>query len=217
MASRKYRPIVMNRNKKPARTYTVLQKMLLVIAVLVLVGVVILVVIHFKDWSKETVKTEEKRVDTGALKETPTVAGDNFEKSPERIKQAEPVAKKKSGTTKRTTQEITIPAIQKSVEDLSDAGVTPTKKVKEVKEVSNEKMLEILNELKMEKAYAPNSAKCVSIRIVSSSNAENGYKIAKFLRANGYVISGREVVKGNQDGIKITTVGPCIKLAIGTL
>jgi hypothetical protein len=69
----------------------------------------------------------------------------------------------------------------------------------------------------MERLKANNTAKCISIQIVNSTNAENGSMIATYLRKNGYIISGREVVQGSQKGIHINAEGPCLTLAIGSL
>jgi hypothetical protein len=83
--------------------------------------------------------------------------------------------------------------------------------------LSDEKMAEILNEVKLAQQNSNTTTKCVSVKIVNSSNAENGFKIANYLRKNGYIISGREVIGGSQKGIQITTAGPCLKLTIGTM
>jgi hypothetical protein len=216
MASRKYRPIVMNRNKKPAKTYTILKKVLLVTAILAFIEVVILVVIHFKNGSKETSKAGDKtdEITNQVAKDTFSVSNKKLGKVVAESKPSQTGAKKDNIDKRKMNAENIQSAAKGSDSDSSDLSFGTTKKVEEV---SEEKMVEILNEIRHEKTDDSNVARCVTIKIVNRSNARNGNKIARFLMKNGLIISGREVVKGTQNGIKIISTGPCVQLSIGAL
>ena len=81
MASRKYRPIVMNRHKKPAKSYSGLKRVLSIIAILALFAVIIFVVKHYRNSDKHIVKTES---DTEVLtkKETISIVESSKQKEP---------------------------------------------------------------------------------------------------------------------------------------
>jgi hypothetical protein len=215
MSNKKHRPIVMNRNKTPGRTAMIFKKALIITAILAFVEVVILVVLHFKKTDKPVVKTQEKpkEIARQPAKDTSKVVVSHL---PEPIPVKELVAQKDTTEIIKPLAKKTQPVVQK-LKDSAVVKVTKPKESKSVKPVSEERMFEILNEVRMVKMQANNPAKCVSIRIVSSTNAENGSRIANYLRKNGYVISGREVVAGTQKGIQVDASGPCIKLAIGAL
>ncbi|GEO08554.1 hypothetical protein [Segetibacter aerophilus] len=191
----------------------------MVTAILAFIEVIILVVMHFKNGNKEAAKVEEKTNDvTGeAEKDTFRVADKNVPTIVPENKPAAVAAKKNSINKRKISVENIQTLTSRPKKDSTVLSVATAERTVEVKEVSDEKMLEILTEIRQEKTESGIAVKCVSIQIVNRINADNGHKIAKFLRENGYVISGREVVKGTQNGIKLTSVGPCLKLSIGAL
>lgn len=218
----------MNRNKTPGRTYTILKRVILITALLAFIEVIVLVVIHYKNSNKATAKKPEQ------AKEMPTAAASDTPKAAP-VVQPKGIAenKPKDTITKKDTVQIITPAAEKPVTEkpvvakapaerkiLRDTTALPPAKPKEIKvakKVSSEQMFEILNEVRMEKLKVNNTAKCISIQIVNSANEENGSMIANYLRKNGYIISGREVIQGSQKGIEVNAEGPCVKLTIGTL
>lgn len=227
MPAKKHRPIVMNRNKRPGRTYKILKKAILITAVLAIIEIIILVVIHFTKANKAVVKTEEKpkEMPREMPKEEAKVAATDTPKMAV-VKPPEVIAKnkQKDSVPKKDTIQIIRPAVEKRkpkavkpVKDTAAAEAESLSEIKVARKVSSDDMFRILNDIRMEKLQANNPAKCISIQIINSSNAENGSTIANYLRKNGYVISGREVISGNQDGVRINAEGPCIKLSIGNL
>lgn len=218
MASKKYRPIVMNRNKRPGKTYTIIKRAILITAILACIEVIILVVIHFRNKNKPVANTrknvqEVAKVVRDSLK--PTVVNESKVIAENKQKPADTM-KKTNEPIKPVAEKPEIP-VQKDVEDTPDIQAIKPKEVKVVRTVSNEKMFQILNEVRLKKMVANNPSKCVSIQIINSDNAENGSRIATYFRNNGYVISGREVISGSQKGIQIDATGSCISLAIGSL
>lgn len=223
MPAKKHRPIVMNRNKRPGRTTSIIRKAILITAFLALVEVIILVVLHFKNAAeKPVVKVEEKQKQAQS-----STSGKTAEKNAAGLRdvtgsktvpaaQADPPLKKDNVQIVKPEAAKTQQLVQKGPEDTVTKPIAKPKEVKQHK-VSDDKMFEILNQVKLEKLQANNTAKCVTIQIINSTNAENGFRIANYLRKNGYVISGREVVSGTQRGIQIDASGPCVKLAVGDL
>lgn len=227
MASKKHRPIVMNRNKKPGRTFTILKKVLSITAILAFIEIIILVVIHFKNTNRVVVNIEEKpkeipkeipkQIPAEALIDTGKVVAVDLPKAIAENNHPDSTAEKDTVEIRKPVAIQPVTAKKNVLKDTAVIHEAKPKEIETVTQVSEEKMVQILNELRMEKMQANNPAKCVTIQIVNNSNAENGYKIANYLRQNGYVISGREVVRGTQKGIQIDAAGPCIKLAIGSL
>ncbi|MDB5249864.1 MAG: hypothetical protein JWQ40_4258 [Segetibacter sp.] len=86
-----------------------------------------------------------------------------------------------------------------------------------LKQLSQQKMAEILNKIQSEKNKNKNASNCIQIQKTNTSNVENAFAIAKFLNSNGFIISGRLTVPGSQEGFHIEAVGSCIKLTIGSL
>jgi len=85
-----------------------------------------------------------------------------------------------------------------------------------VKELSEEEMTNILNKINAEKTRLNNKTNCIQIR-KTNTGVENGLKIANFLKAHGFVISGREVIQSTVKGVHIDASSACIKLTIGNL
>jgi hypothetical protein len=214
MPSRKHRPIVMNRNKRPGRRYTGLKKVLSAAAILALIGIVILAVLHFNNAPKPVVNTGEKSTE---------VPGENTkEKIAEVVKNtAKPVSTKEPKIVTQSKQSPvarkTKPVLSERSKDTTDVNETEPAEIETVEKVSDEQMSRILDDVRAEKTIANHAARCVAIRIVNRRNAENGFKIANYLRKNGFVISGREIIKGNEKGIHIEAAAPCIRLTVGNL
>ncbi len=83
--------------------------------------------------------------------------------------------------------------------------------------LSDEKMLQIIKRIGVEKKRTNNTLNCVQIRKTINSNVKNAFMIAELLKARGYIISGRIVIPANQKGMKITSHSGCIQLTIGHL
>ncbi len=217
----------MNRNKRPVKRYSAIKTILSVIAIVAFVAIIMLVVHHFNNAPKSRMIAVQKG------KEAP--AGEPDAKVKEVIKDTvEPVAEDGSKTQIKTTPEQiaandtgkTIKTVvqknkpivkAKRLEDTLSIQSLTFEETEKAERVSDEQMAQILNDINTEKAQLSTASKCVTVRIVNSRNADNGFKIANYLRRNGFVISGREVVKGTQKGIQIDAAGPCIKLVIGNL
>lgn len=85
------------------------------------------------------------------------------------------------------------------------------------KQLSNEKMVQILNDIKAEKERLGSKSNCVQIIKTETSNVQNAFMLATFLRSYGYIISGREKISDNSNGIIIDAKNNCITVTIGTL
>lgn len=75
---------------------------------------------------------------------------------------------------------------------------------------------QVLNQLNAHKEALGGNTRCVKIRQTSSSNVNNGFKIAEYLKQNGYFISGRETVSGKVKGALVSNNGGCLVVTIGT-
>lgn len=95
----------------------------------------------------------------------------------------------------------------------------PAEAVKAIaqRELTHQEMVQLLNDINAKRASLNNQTKCIQIRKTQASNIDNGFEIATFLKQNGFIISGREVVSSNNTGISIDASESCIKLTIGTL
>jgi len=83
--------------------------------------------------------------------------------------------------------------------------------------LSQQSMVQLLNNIKLEKTKANNSSNCVQIRKTSSSNVSNAFEVADFLKKHGYIISGRMTTGSTQKGIAINAVGSCLTVTIGSM
>jgi hypothetical protein len=88
---------------------------------------------------------------------------------------------------------------------------------KQNKLLSEQRMQQILNDVKLEKTKANSFSNCIQIRKTNSSNVTNAFKVADFLRTKGYSISGRMTVNSNQKGITVNPEGSCITITIGSI
>jgi hypothetical protein len=231
MGAKKNREIVMHRNKRQGRTAVILKNILLVTALLAIIEVVILVVLHNNKAKKATAKISEKPKQRSpqTIAEVKKDTTTNIPATPLQVIVTTPpkdtIAKNVAPLiAKKDTPQIIKPVVEKlkiaKRKPLKDSAILPVAKPAEIKKasaVSDEQMAEILNDVRTQKNESNKPVNCISIQIIDDSNAENGNKIAGYLRKNGYIISGREVVKGTQKGVKMMSNGPCMKLAIGTL
>jgi type IV secretory pathway VirB10-like protein len=102
--------------------------------------------------------------------------------------------------------------------------VISEKKLVSEKAVATEKIdlsVEVMNKaverLNAQREKAGHVSKCVKIRQTASSNVNNGFKIAEQLRANGYIISGRETIQGVVKGITVQANKDCMVVTVGSL
>jgi curved DNA-binding protein CbpA len=70
----------------------------------------------------------------------------------------------------------------------------------------------ILHRLKAEKAING-----VQVLQTSTTNIKTDFAIARILKEHGYIITGREIIKGNQHGINILINGNLAKVIIGVI
>ena len=97
-------------------------------------------------------------------------------------------------------------------------AIRDTSKVKPVeKELTQLKMQSILENVRKQKIKFNITSNCIQIRKTSSSNVKNAFKIAEYLKKNGFIIGGRLTVDGNVQGVKVKMDANCIELTIGTL
>jgi|GEM_PF-5521888 len=94
------------------------------------------------------------------------------------------------------------------------AAITPEKRNNQ-HTLSEVEMKEMLNSIDVEKTKNNNIANCIKIRKTTSSNIENWQMVPTFLREKGFIISGREVVNKDIEGIRIEVGGECLILTIG--
>ncbi|MCW3105752.1 MAG: heat shock protein DnaJ domain protein [Segetibacter sp.] len=85
------------------------------------------------------------------------------------------------------------------------------------KQLTNAQMIQVLNDIKAEKEKHGNNSNCVQIIKTESSNIQNAFKLANFLRSNGFIISGREKIPASSNGINIDAKYNCIRVTIGTM
>ncbi len=211
---------MMNPYRKESKTGMIVKRVILVTFVLAVIEVMILFVIHKRNTPETALNKPNEN--TGQL---PTEKKDTFKGLAKNMVQSTlPQVIKKDIVVKKDTTAATKPVSKTSssvnqelqaVNAVSDENKRKDAKV--VKPVDSNKMFQILNEVRLEKLQANNPTKCISIQIINNSNAENGFMIANYLRNNGYVISGREVVAGSQKGIQVDATGTCIKLSVGDL
>ena len=97
-------------------------------------------------------------------------------------------------------------------------AIRDTSKVKPVeKELTQLKMQSILENVRTQKIKFNITSNCIQIRKTNSSNVKNAFKIAEYLKKNGFIIGGRLTVDGNVQGVKVKMDANCIELTIGTL
>ncbi|WP_207495696.1 hypothetical protein [Aridibaculum aurantiacum] len=89
----------------------------------------------------------------------------------------------------------------------------PVKKV----QLTEERMQQVLSQLNAQREKSALAGKCVKIRQTANSNVQDGFKIAGFLKSNGYIISGRETVSKTIKGIAVTAGADCMAVTIGSL
>lgn len=75
---------------------------------------------------------------------------------------------------------------------------------------------QVLSQLNARRDALGGKTKCVKIRQTATSNVSNGFKIAEYLKQNGYFISGRETVSRKVKGAEVSTAGECLVVTIGT-
>ena len=92
-----------------------------------------------------------------------------------------------------------------------------SKKIGTGKQLSYKTMLGVLNQIKIENKRTGNNTKRVQILKARTSNISNAFKLADFLKSYGYVISGREKISTDINGININSINNCIFVTIGTL
>lgn len=123
---------------------------------------------------------------------------------------------------RRMQKSKTIAAFQKHEKKKMIAKATPRiskhKKDKTLhKELTNGEMVQVLNNIKAEKQRLGSNSNCVQIIKTETSNVQNAFMLANFLKDYGYVISGREKIPTNSNGINIDVQNNCIMITIGTL
>ncbi len=84
-------------------------------------------------------------------------------------------------------------------------------------DLSEDAMEAFLVRLKGEKRNLNNSSNCIQIRKTKTSNIDNAFDLATFLSNNGYIISGRQIVSNEVNGIAIDANENCIIITIGKM
>lgn len=82
-------------------------------------------------------------------------------------------------------------------------------------QLSPQEMSKIINEIKREKTRTHNSSNCIQVCKTRNSNVENAFDIARLLGQEGFIIAGRETVRGDNEGVQIDASGSCIRIVIG--
>lgn len=83
--------------------------------------------------------------------------------------------------------------------------------------MTRQRMASILGRIQKIKAKKGLAINCVQVRQTSNSNVANAFRLAGYLKDNGFVIGGRLTVSGSVNGVQVTTKGDCIQLTIGVL
>ena len=109
-------------------------------------------------------------------------------------------------------------ATQPTVTSLvTKTSVDTAKILPEAKLLSAGKMKSIMESIKKQKSKLNISSNCIQIRKTNASNVTNAFKIAEYLKKNGFIIGGRLTVGGNVKGYKVNMNESCIELTIGTM
>jgi len=85
----------------------------------------------------------------------------------------------------------------------------------QAKELHNDEMQSILNSLNEEGLKRNSLYKCVKLLKTKTSNISNWDELSVFLRQNGFIIAGREVVNKEVNGIEMDVTGECLLLTVG--
>ncbi len=122
------------------------------------------------------------------------------------------------------TPKTIIPAIKDTIPKQKIAVIkeqkilTDTAKIIPIaKQLSISKMQSIMESIRKQKSKLNISSNCVQIRKTNSSNVTNAFKIAEYLKQNGFIIGGRLTVGGNVKGYTVKVNESCIELTIGSL
>jgi hypothetical protein len=210
---------ITRRQQKKQHLSNIIKKVLLVVGILAVLEVAF---IYFFTYRKKDSKAVAEVTQTTpenatpapiSVKEAPKVKVEQKPKAEARkeftavdtVKTANPIAEATTGS-------------YTSLVEPAEIITEPKPVVKNIrKKLSQQKMMEILNQIKLEKTNLNSLSNCVQIRKTNTSNVENAFEIAKFLNTKGYTISGRLTVPQNQKGIHVVVSGSCITLTIGTI
>lgn len=116
-----------------------------------------------------------------------------------------------------TTKKDTIALLQSTLKPTLQPTTDTIKILPVAKQLSASKMQAIMNNIRKQKTKLNISSNCVQVRKTSTSNVTNAFKIAEYLKKNGFIIGGRLTVGGNVKGFKVNMNQSCIELTIGTM
>lgn len=233
MASRKRRPIVMRRDRKPPKFAFFFKKVVLIIAI---VGAAYLFIVFFMS-NKEAIKerflsfSKETSKPTRKISSSELPSGDSKENKKERSRDSAIVIKPESAKLEMNNNlEISalVEANESYAEVMSVSKSIPSKQpiekkgarrdtIQLLRQISLQEMEEVFNDIRLKKIKANNTTNCIHLQMANNSNVENMVEITNYLRNNGYVIAGREVIAGEHKGIQIDATGTCIYLVIGKI
>lgn len=185
-----------------------------------------------KPLTKDTTKTTNESVSTGYNSAQVADSGRSLHQSEaksEELGQVSTASTAGSLAPKNTTE----PAVrnespaaeQKAEEPVAKSTDTAAgtaqksiiKKPKPPVTLSPQYINKIVNAVKAEKSKHADVSNCVQVRKASGSNVDNAFKIAEYLKSNGFIISGRMTIPSNQKGIRINTSGSCISVTVGSI
>ncbi|GEO11228.1 J domain-containing protein [Segetibacter aerophilus] len=106
---------------------------------------------------------------------------------------------------------------EEKVEKIQTAFSKKTLKAKYIKPFESEELDRIYVAIKSEKLKNNYNTNCITIKKTRSSNVDNGFKIGGYLQQRGFIISGREIISGNVEGIHVGFNGLCLTLTIGEM
>jgi len=206
MASKRLRPILAHNQQRKGtfKMSRLVKRAIWITVILALAEIIVLVFMHYADKQKTTVVElkQPTEIQQQTIKDSAVVPV--------------PAENKVAVNTVKPTADTPAKPAQLLTDTIAKTGVS-SKKDKTVKQVTSRQMVQILNDIRLAKLHANVQSKCVQIRVTGSSNVENAFKIAAYLKQNGYTMAGRETIAGNVKGIQIVATTPCIKLTIGTL
>jgi hypothetical protein len=143
----------------------------------------------------------------------------------EPVKPANAIIKVEVDTVAKNVQRLVAASAQPVKVKTTKKIDTARKKVAAIKkpdqtiavELTEDEMAKYLNEINAEKTRLNNTTRCIQVRKTVTSNVQNAFKLADYLKSRGFVISGRETIGGKQKGVEVNATGSCIKVTIGSI
>ena len=204
----------MRSNKQQFSWAKLIKRVVVVTLVLALIEVIIIYFI-MSDKKEEPVSKQATQIKTeqpAEIKNDSIVATlPPAQPTPAITEEAKPIETETPVTTTDTIAKV-LPPEKKKEEPVKKPPLV--EKVVE-KNLSQQEMTNIVD--KVNAAKGSKDTKCIQIRKSKNSNVKNAFDVGNYLKAKGYIISGREITSSNNNGVVVDASGACIKLTIGKM